>query len=77
MELRDVLDLVTIAFRQLRAANYSSENWLRNIQRIFQEENVAYRVDALGGVHFYVDEEFARNWGLLAMRMLCTPLKAT
>jgi hypothetical protein len=61
MQLRDVLDLVTIAFRQLRAANCSSENWLRNIQRIFQEENVAYRVDALGGVHFYVDEEFARN----------------
>ena len=63
IELRDVLDLVTIAFRMLRAAHLvaAAESWLQNIQRIFQEENVGYRLDPAGGVHFYVDEEFARN----------------
>jgi hypothetical protein len=45
----------------LRAAHYAPEPWLQNIQSIFQEENVGYRLDRAGGVHFYVDEEFARN----------------
>jgi hypothetical protein len=64
MGLRDVVDLVTIAYRLLRAQrshyNYP-EQWLQNIQRIFEEENVSYRVDSMGGVHFHIDEEYARN----------------
>jgi hypothetical protein len=62
---RDLLDLITVAYRHLKSAPFTaaaeSNRWLQNIQRIFHEENVAYRVDAQGGVHFYVDEEFARN----------------
>jgi hypothetical protein len=31
------------------------------VQRIFQEENVHYRVDERGGVHFRFDQEFEHN----------------
>ncbi len=34
--------------------------WLAQVGRIFQEENVYYRVDTDGVVHFAVDEEFER-----------------
>jgi hypothetical protein len=58
-EIRDVLDLVTVAFRQLFFGR--GGNWLGEVQRIFAEENVHYRVDNQGGVHFYLDEQFAGN----------------
>jgi hypothetical protein len=29
--------------------------------RIFEQENLSYRVDEKGGVHFHIDEEFTRN----------------
>jgi hypothetical protein len=35
--------------------------WLTEVQTTFIEENTHYRVDRAGGVHFYFDEEFARN----------------
>jgi hypothetical protein len=57
--LRDVLDLITVAFRVLVKDRFSggqSAQWLRTIQRIFDEENVYYRVDEAGGVHFGVDK---------------------
>jgi hypothetical protein len=61
---RDVLDFVTVAYRYLARQQYTGEarsrQWLRDVQRIFVEENVHYRVDARGGVHFHFDEEFAR-----------------
>ena len=63
-ETRDLLCLVTVAYRFLARQSYvgdmESRNWLRGIQQIFAEENVHYRVDAKGGVHFRFDEEFAR-----------------
>jgi hypothetical protein len=63
VQLRDVLDLITVAFRVLQARNYgrSADHWLGVTQRIFQEENVHYRLDDQGGVHFHFDEEFSRN----------------
>jgi hypothetical protein len=59
--LRDVLDLVTVAYGLLARTNYVSDarKWLVTVQEIFKDENVAYRVDTEGGVHFHVDEEFA------------------
>jgi hypothetical protein len=67
-DLRDVLDLVTVAFNYLvglyRIGGVQQEapgRWLAEIERIFAEENVHYRVDGQGGVHFHFDEEFARN----------------
>jgi hypothetical protein len=61
--LRDVLDLVTISFRLFDSARMegASRIWLAEVQRIFVEENVHYRVDARGGVKFHFDEEFASN----------------
>jgi hypothetical protein len=37
------------------------ERWCREVQRIFKEENVHYRVDERGGVHFRFDGEFEYN----------------
>jgi uncharacterized protein YqgV (UPF0045/DUF77 family) len=62
LQLRDVLDLVTVPFRLMRpGGTYDTSRWVNTVQRIFTEENVHYRVDDLGGVHFHFDEEFARN----------------
>jgi hypothetical protein len=67
-ELRDVLDLITIAYRHLtdkmRGGMHdrnAPNRWLAQTRRILSEENVHYSVDDRGGVHFYVDEQFARN----------------
>jgi hypothetical protein len=54
---------VTVSRRYLREgtqSSYSADIWLNGVQRIFSEENVHYRVDRLGGVHFKFDEEFER-----------------
>lgn len=54
LDLRDVLDAITIA------AQHSGNMplFLKEVERIFDEEHVCYRVDSLGGVHFRVDAEF-------------------
>src|SRR5215510_10640962 len=41
---RDVLDFVTIAYRHLSKLRHSNlaQNWLREVQRIFAEENLHY-----------------------------------
>jgi hypothetical protein len=65
-DLRDVLDLVTTSYRFLARLHAFHEmnpqqRWLEQTRRIFAEENVHYRVDERGGVHFHFDEEFARS----------------
>jgi hypothetical protein len=67
-ELRDVLDLITVAFRELlrrqKAGFYevnSQLRWIQEVRRILIEENVHYTVDDFGGVHFRFDSEFAHN----------------
>jgi hypothetical protein len=67
-ELKDVLDVITVAHQLLLSKRASGmrqpsapDRWLREVRRIFREENVHYDVDDLGGVHFYLDEQFARN----------------
>jgi hypothetical protein len=66
--LHDVLDTVTIIWRWLarkaRSRGYHDEapaKWVAEVARIFREENLQYRVDPRGGVHYYLDEEFERN----------------
>jgi hypothetical protein len=66
--LRDVLDIVTVAFQVLTTRQttgfYERDaqvRWVKEVRRIFAEENVHYTVDDHGGVHFHFDEEFARN----------------
>lgn len=66
--IKDILDLVTIAYRLLAQKRRSGirnirapEEWIVETNRIFLEENVSYSVDKAGGVHFVVDEEHSRN----------------
>lgn len=60
---RDVLDLVTVGYQHVAKQRFTANMhvaWLQGVQRIFEEENVHYRVDSRGGVHFYFDKEFGR-----------------
>jgi hypothetical protein len=71
-DLTDVLDLVTIGYGllvektrgdyygTLRHRNYVEE-WIEGVREILQEENVHYTVDAIGGVHFLYDAQFAEE----------------
>jgi hypothetical protein len=64
MDLDDVLDLVTVVHNSLknRAAGASvARKWLWDVARIFEQENVQYRVEPSGGVRFAIDEAFARE----------------
>jgi hypothetical protein len=63
--MRDVLDTLIIAYTLLRAsredaAHYGqvSSEFLREISLVFEQENLAYRLDEAGGVHFAIDAEF-------------------
>lgn len=63
-ETRDILDSITIIFRYYHAGRLNSHKatqWHSFVSRVFREENLGYRLDALGGVHFFHDEEFERN----------------
>jgi hypothetical protein len=66
--LQDVLDFVTVAYWYLDAKRRAGvrkrepwDRWCREVQQIFEEENVHYRVDERGGVHFRFDAEFESN----------------
>jgi hypothetical protein len=67
--LEDVLDLVTVAHGVLGEQligtyrDRAQEWWVKQVNPIFAEENVHFRVDARGGVHPYPDEEYARSRG--------------
>lgn len=62
-EVRDILDTVSLLARLLqeRGDHSGAKAFITFVQRIFEEENLGYRVDAKGGVHYFVDEEFERN----------------
>lgn len=62
-ELRDVLDAVSIVFQVIKSRNdnFSSRDWVVFVERCMREENLAFRVDSEGTVHFYEDQEFEAN----------------
>lgn len=62
-ELRDLLDSITVIYKLLKKSSfdYVSEGWKNFVVRAMSEENLGYRLDDEGGVHFFVDEEFERN----------------
>jgi hypothetical protein len=62
-ELRDLLDVITLIHRSLQSNSLSvvQKRYREDIERTMREENVSYRLDSFGGVHFYVDEEFERS----------------
>lgn len=64
--LAEVLDMPTVAVRWVKDSRQGNRSdvvayVVREINRIFEEENVAYRVDAAGGVHYLHDAEFEHN----------------
>jgi hypothetical protein len=65
--LRDILDFITLARahlseRRRSLPSFYADQWLLDgVQRIFSEENIHYRVDGRGGVHFQYDREFTHT----------------
>jgi hypothetical protein len=63
--VRDLLDSITIVWNLARNRRHTSgelaDRWLHFVRRALAEENLGYRVDDQGGVHYFVDEEFERN----------------
>jgi len=62
VEIVDLLHIVTLLFKFLESNKHRfNPNPLRSqIQRIFDETNVGYKLDEKGGVHPKFDEEFER-----------------
>lgn len=60
--LQDLLDLITVAYRVLtkQKSPYAGQ-WIKQVNTIFAEENIHYRVDDPGGVHPFPDAEYART----------------
>jgi hypothetical protein len=78
IDVCDLLDLITLTYRFLTAKKRfgmrnpsANERWVAEMRRIFEEENFGYTVDDAGGVHYRLDEEFARN--LLGLLPRCSP----
>ena len=60
-ELRDLLDAITIVWKHYQRSNSRVANlWRGEVARIFQEENVGFRLDEAAGAHFLIDQEFER-----------------
>jgi hypothetical protein len=59
--IADVLSALTIITRNLKYPGAHKKIWIEFVQRVFDEENIHYKIDEKGGVHYLVDEEFERN----------------
>lgn len=73
-DLRDVLDSITHIWRVLMKGRSPDMAycWLEFVQRVFEEENLGYRVDGEGRVHHSVDGEIERD-RLATLRCLEDP----
>ena len=62
-ELRDILDSISLIPAILRKKRDPQKlnAYLLFIERVFHEENMGYKLDSQGGVHYIVDDEFERN----------------
>ncbi|MCX5578864.1 hypothetical protein [Kaistia terrae] len=62
VELRDLLDSVTLIGRSVRAQNqHLGAIYFREVSRIFEEERTAYRLDEDFGVHPSIDPAYEAN----------------
>jgi hypothetical protein len=62
-ELRDLLDAITLIFLSIDGNDKinAQQRFRSEVERMMREENLSYRMDEAGGVHYYVDEEFERS----------------
>lgn len=60
--LHDLFDVITLAtcFLQRTFKATDADAWVEFVGRVFREENLGYRVDPKGGVHYKVDDEYDR-----------------
>jgi hypothetical protein len=58
--IKDVLNVITVIWRVLKP-RYGEKKWCEFVARAMRDENLGHSIDAYGGVHFLVDEEFVRN----------------
>jgi hypothetical protein len=58
--IKDFLNLITVIWRVLKP-RYGETKWREFVARAMREESLGYSIDAYGGVHYLVDEEFERN----------------
>ncbi len=63
VDIIELLDTITIVFRSFNQYNIDETKlkYRIDVERMFREENLSYKIDSLGGIHFYVDEEFERS----------------
>jgi hypothetical protein len=59
----DFLDAITVIYRYLfwHGSEELAQWWRDAVRQIFAEENLAYAIDDVGGVHPAIDQEFQRN----------------
>jgi hypothetical protein len=59
----DFLDTITVIYRYLfwHVSEETAHWWRDAVRHIFAEENLAYVLDDVGGVHPAIDQEFQRN----------------
>lgn len=61
-ELRDLLDAITVIATVVgRTYERSALQWLHGCRTIMREENVRYRIDDKGIVHFAIDGQFTHD----------------
>jgi hypothetical protein len=61
-ELCDVLDTITLIAKNISSGNQDARReWQAHVARTIREENLGYRLDPQGGVHYFADAEFERN----------------
>jgi hypothetical protein len=58
----NLLDMITLIYRVL-ARKHTHTRWREFVARALRDENVGYSIDKMGGMHFFVDQEFERNKG--------------
>lgn len=59
IKVRDFLDIITLVWQFLDLTDKGNAKvWPLTIGKIFSDENLGYRVDEKGGVHFSVDPQY-------------------
>jgi hypothetical protein len=63
ISINDLLDSITIMYQSFVVGTnpHFAREFHNFVARAFREENVGYRIDEKGGVHFYADEDFERS----------------
>src|SRR5215468_10536613 len=61
--IADFIDTITVVYRYLfwHVSDSAANLWRDAVRQILAEENLAYEIDDVGGVHPRVDREFQRN----------------